>query len=124
MKILIFGAGKIARGFIGHMLWKGGSEFCFIESNESLAERLKGCKSYQVRIVGKEIQVDEVDGFSTWSYADVEKIVQSISDSVETIFISVGGKNLYSVGSCIKNGLQKRMQVHNYKPINIILCDS
>ncbi|PKL13938.1 MAG: hypothetical protein CVV52_03865 [Spirochaetae bacterium HGW-Spirochaetae-8] len=124
MEVLIFGAGKIARGFIGHMLWKGGYGFHFVESNESLVQRLNESKSYQVRILGKEIIVDTVSGFDAFGYLDTEPILKAIAHTITTIFISVGGKNLPGVGRCIRDGLFRRMQECNQKPINIVLCEN
>lgn len=40
VRVLIFGAGKIARGFIGHMLFKGGIKFRFVDYNKNVVDLL------------------------------------------------------------------------------------
>ena len=40
MSCVIFGAGKIARGFIGHLLYLSGIPFTFIEREKPLADLL------------------------------------------------------------------------------------
>ena len=38
MSCVIFGAGKIARGFVGHLLYLSGIDFVFVEKVDSLAK--------------------------------------------------------------------------------------
>lgn len=38
MSCVIFGAGKIARGFIGHLLYLSGIDFVFVEKADALAD--------------------------------------------------------------------------------------
>lgn len=122
--ILIFGAGKIARGFIGHLLWRGQRKFKFIDQNKELVEEINKAGSYQVRILRKEICTDIVTGASALFYNDKEKIKNAIACDVNTIFISIGGKNLLGIKDLLKDSLIRRMTQGNKRPINIILCEN
>ncbi len=124
MRILIFGAGKIARGFIGHLLWKANLPFQFIEYNPQVVSLLKKQKQYSVRILGETIHTDLVTNFGVWGYEDAEEIKKAIATEVETIFIAVGGKNLSSVGTLLKQALLERMQSGTKNLLNIVLCEN
>ena len=124
MDIMIFGAGKIARGFIGHLLWKSNLPFKFVEYNQNLVDLLNVRKCYSVRLLGEQIHTDYVTGFSAWSYRDREEILFSIASEISTIFISVGGKNLESVGRILRDGLELRYSSNNHVPLNIVLCEN
>jgi mannitol-1-phosphate 5-dehydrogenase len=124
MKTIIFGAGKIARGFIGHLLWKGNNPFQFVDYNQELVNLLHARKSYSVRILGEVVTVDSVSGFDAWSYENSEEIITAIATYTTTIFISVGGKNLSSVGELLRKALLRRHEAHNHAVLNIVLCEN
>lgn len=124
MHILMIGAGKIARGFIGHLLWKSGYSFQFVEYCSELAELLNQRKHYSVRILGETIHTDEITGFGAWDYNDLPEIIESIATDTTTIFISVGGKNLTSVAKVLTPSLAERMARGNTNPLNIVLCEN
>jgi mannitol-1-phosphate 5-dehydrogenase len=124
MSIVLFGAGKIARGFIGHLLWKAGYAFRFVEYNPALVKLLKERKRYAVRILGEEIRIDTVTNFDVWGYEDIQDIEEAIASDVDTMFVSVGGKNLQSVGVILKSALRKRMEQGSREPMNIVLCEN
>ena len=52
MSCVIFGAGKIARGFIGHLLYLSGIEFTFVEKFDALADLINERKEYTVNVLG------------------------------------------------------------------------
>ena len=124
LNVLIFGAGKIARGFIGHILWRAQIKYRFIDKNEDLVRSLndKGC--YPVRILDEKVQTDIVTDITAWSYKDKAKIEDAISGSVNNIFISVGGKNLSGITDLLRDSLIKRMNQGNTSLLNIVLCEN
>ena len=52
MKCVIMGAGKIARGFIGHLLYLSGIPFTFMEKADGLVELINERRQYTVNILG------------------------------------------------------------------------
>ena len=46
MSCVIFGAGKIARGFVGHLLYLSNIEFTFVEKVDSLVDLINERKQY------------------------------------------------------------------------------
>ena len=51
-KAIIFGAGKIARGFVAQLLYNSGYEIVFIDVDKQLIDLLKRQKAYTVHILG------------------------------------------------------------------------
>ena len=62
MSCVIFGAGKIARGFIGHLLYLSGIPFTFIEREKPLADLLNTRGRYTVNILGHSEKNCQVTG--------------------------------------------------------------
>ena len=52
MSCVIFGAGKIARGFIGHLLDLSDIEFTFVEKFDPLVDLINERKEYTVNVLG------------------------------------------------------------------------
>ena len=53
-KILLFGAGKIGRSFIGQLFSRGGYEVIFVDVNRDLIKALNDKSSYNVLIKSDE----------------------------------------------------------------------
>ncbi|MBR2431579.1 MAG: mannitol-1-phosphate 5-dehydrogenase, partial [Clostridia bacterium] len=52
MSCVIFGAGKIARGFVGHLLYLSNIDFTFVEKVDSLVDLINERGQYTVNILG------------------------------------------------------------------------
>ncbi|MEJ5170405.1 MAG: NAD-binding protein, partial [Fimbriimonadales bacterium] len=51
MKIVVFGAGNIGRGFLGQLFHEAGWEVVLVDANERLVETLRAHPEYPVRLV-------------------------------------------------------------------------
>lgn len=98
-KIVVIGAGKTGRGFIGRLLRETGEEILFIDKNEELVTQLNNEKEFQIRFFGNVREPYVVDHFTacTWENADLR--------DAELIFVSVGGQNLPDVGAKLSEKL-------------------
>lgn len=54
MKAIIFGGGKIARGFIAQLLYQSKYEIVFVEQNQALVDQLNRAGKYYVNVMGHE----------------------------------------------------------------------
>ena len=63
MSCVIFGAGKIARGFVGHLLFLSGIDFTFVEKVDALADLINERKQYTVNILGNSEKNTSESGF-------------------------------------------------------------
>ncbi len=121
MGCVIFGAGKIARGFIGHLLYLSDIPFTFVESAEGLVELINQRGSYTVNILGNSEKNCEVKGAHALSFAQEEEVIQAIVDA-DAVFTAVGGKNLPSLIPILKKGIEKKAEKGGN--LNIITCEN
>ena len=97
-RIIVIGAGKTGRGFIGRLLQEAEKEVVFIDKNETLVKQLNDAGEFEVRFFGGVREAYKVNHFTahTWESEEISKIFAGES---ELIFVSVGGQNLKDVGS-------------------------
>ena len=122
MSCVIFGAGKIARGFIGHLLFLSGIDFTFVEKVDALADLINERGQYTVNILGDCSKNTVVTGAKALKFSEGEKITDAICKS-DCIFDAVGGKNLGEIVPYLTRGIEKRAKV-NPRPLNIITCEN
>jgi mannitol-1-phosphate 5-dehydrogenase len=96
-KLLLFGAGKIGRSFVGQLFSRGGYEVIFIDINRGVIDQLNLLRSYDVIIksdLGNEIiHINNVSGLH---FSQTEEIMGEIR-STTLIATSVGPANLSQV---------------------------
>lgn len=121
MSCVIFGAGKIARGFIGHLLYLSGIDFVFVEKADALADLINERGEYTVNILGAPEKNCVVKGARALKFSDEEKITDAIANA-DAVFNAVGGKNLGEIVPFIARGIEKKAQRGGY--INFITCEN
>ncbi len=121
MKCVILGAGKIARGFIGHLLYLSGIPFTFVEKFDSLVDLLNERGQYTVNILGNSEKNCVVKGAKAIRFSDTEKVAEAIADAA-VVFTSVGGKNLGDLVPLLTKGIEKKASKGGY--LNIITCEN
>lgn len=122
MSCVIFGAGKIARGFVGHLLFLSKIDFVFVEKAEALADLINERGQYTVNILGDESKNTLVTGAKALTFSQAEEIYDAIAYA-DCIFDAVGGKNLCQIVPFLTKGIEKRAKV-NPKPLNIVTCEN
>lgn len=120
---VIFGAGKIARGFIAHLLALSHEDFIFVEKAQELVDLLNDRKQYTINILGAPEKNMLVSGVKALSYADRDKISSAIAKA-SLLFTAVGGKNLAEIVPVLVKGLTARFEAGNDKTLNIITCEN
>ena len=122
-KIVIFGAGKIGRSFIGQLFGRSGYKIVFIDVDQVIISLLNERNCYRVVIKGEkeeEIIIRQVQAISA-----LDK--QSVIDAVSTagiVAVSVGKNALEKVLPVIASGLKKRFKDDPDKPLDIILAEN
>jgi len=123
-KVLLFGAGKIGRSFIGQLFSQGGYEVAFVDINRNLIDALNKSGSYPVVIKSDEgdkiLLINNVKGIYL---SDREKIQSELKD-VSYIATAVGNENLKEVIPIIAEGIKRRLEREVYDPVDIIIAEN
>ena len=120
---VIFGAGKIARGFIAHLLYLSGEEFVFIEKVRELVNLINEKGSYTVNILGAPEKNETIARARALPFDDGDKVIEAVSKA-SAVFTAVGGKNLNEIVPFLVKGLEKRFKERNEEYINIVTCEN
>jgi len=116
---VIFGAGKIARGFIAHLLFLSGYSFTFVEANEKLVSELNARGSYTVHVYGAEERNTIITGYHAVSIHDKPAVIAEMTGA-KAIFTAVGGKNLGLIVPILTESLKSISPAG----INVITCEN
>ncbi len=122
-KVVIFGAGKIARGFINHLLSLSGLESVFIEVSEELCTLINERGRYSIHVLGNEQKNTVIEAVKAVCLKDKETAASYV-EKADLIFTAVGGKNLSAVVPVLAEGIGRRIDYGNLSPLNIITCEN
>jgi mannitol-1-phosphate 5-dehydrogenase len=123
-KVVLFGAGKIGRSFIGQLFARSGYEVVFIDIAEPVISALNSRRSYEVVIksAGPDeiLRIENVRGLSA---SDVHKVALEVADC-DIAAVSVGQKGLESAILTLGEGLKLRCNKSGTKPLDIIIAEN
>lgn len=123
-KLVLFGAGKIGRSFIGQLFSRGGYEVVFIDVNDKVIDCLNDRGTYNVIIksgaIEEVIKIDNVRGVHA---DDRHKVIDEISNS-DIAAISVGMNGLTKIFPLLAGGLICRRKNFGEKPLDIIIAEN
>lgn len=121
MSCVIFGAGKIARGFIGHLLYLSKIPFVFVEKADGLADLLNERGEYAVNVLGNNEKNCVIKGAKCLKYDQKEEIMEAIAEA-DAVFNAVGGKNLQEIVPFLTGGIEKKAKQGG--TINFVTCEN
>jgi len=122
--IIIFGAGKIGRSFIGQLFGKAGYEVVFVDMDESLVKELNQRGSYPVIIKGVDKEERLVIENVRAIYAmDTDAVIKAIRDT-NIMAISVGKSALPAIAPVIAKGLLERENHRTGWILDMILAEN
>ena len=118
---VIFGAGKIARGFIGHLLYLSNLSFIFVEKSDELADALNKQGQYTVNILGAPEKNCVVRECRVLRYDQENETAAAIAGA-EAVFDAVGGKNLNQIVPLLAKGIEAKAKTGGY--LNLVTCEN
>ncbi|MEP7359205.1 MAG: hypothetical protein ABI847_18280, partial [Anaerolineales bacterium] len=119
--VVIFGAGKIARGYLSHLLALAGWRITFVDVNENLVRLINERGRYTVHILGDPSKSMQITGISAMHSAD-PRVAELVAEA-PVVFISVGGPNLPAVAAPLAAGLQARRAAGG-RLLNVVCCEN
>ena len=122
-KIVIFGAGKIGRSFIGQLFGRSGYNVVFIDVDPLIVARLNSQGSYRVIIKGEKDEEIIIQNVQAISAFDSKKVSQAVS-TAGILAVSVGKNALEKVIPVIAAGLEIRKRQNPACPLDIIIAEN
>jgi mannitol-1-phosphate 5-dehydrogenase len=122
-KIVIFGAGKIGRSFVGQLFGCAGYRVVFVDINQTIVDRLNHQGSYRVVMKGEVEEEIIVPNVQAISFPEKEKVVEAVS-TAGIMAVSVGKNALGMIIPIIAAGLTTRIQNNPGTPLDIILAEN
>lgn len=122
-KIVIFGAGKIGRSFIGQLFGTNGYEVVFVDVDPHIVQLLNQRTEYRVVIKSDTDTEIVVRNVSAISGLDAEKVSEAVA-TAGILAVSVGKNALSKVLPVIAKGLLIRNEKSGNAPLDIILAEN
>ncbi len=122
-QIVIFGAGKIGRSFIGQLFGCSGYQVVFIDVDQAIIARLNLKGSYRVVIKGEKEEEIIVPNVQAISALEKDKVIEAVS-TAGILAVSVGKNVLERIIPVIAAGLVQRNTNNPGTPLDIILAEN
>lgn len=122
-KIVIFGAGKIGRSFIGQLFGCNGYNIVFVDVDSDIIALLNHQGNYRVVIKGEKEEEIIVPNVQAISALDKVKVAEAVS-TAGIIAVSVGKNALEKVIPIVAEALKLRYQTDPEVPLDIILAEN
>ncbi len=123
-KIVVFGAGKIGRSFIGQVFNRAGYEVVFVDIDLHLIDLINQHNQYKVVIKGgtenQTLWIQPVRGINLY---DTEKVVDELTDA-GIASLSVGQQGLQAAIPVIAKALELRREKFGNIPLDIIIAEN
>jgi mannitol-1-phosphate 5-dehydrogenase len=123
-KIIIFGAGKIGRSFIGQLFGTAGYELVFVDVNEYIIRLINEYRQYRVVIksdLGDEVII--LKNARGLELKDFEKVAGELADAPVTA-VSVGQQGLRGLIPVFAKALLLRWEKFGDWPLDVILAEN
>lgn len=122
-KLVLFGAGKIGRSFIGQLFSRGGYEVVFIDVYKPVIEALNERNNYNVIIKSDKDVVLNIQHVRGVLASDEEAVLLEIV-TADLVAVSIGQQGLPSAIQLISKGLLLRNKGMNNSPLDIIIAEN
>jgi len=121
--VVIWGAGRIGRGFIGDLFNDAGYAITYIDQAQALVDGLSKNQSYRVvRSTGEnEIVPVDISDYQILYVTQKEKIQKAINQ-VDLIAIAVYPQNFEEVATQLQSHLIHRRTIRENVPLDILIC--
>jgi mannitol-1-phosphate 5-dehydrogenase len=123
-KMVIFGAGKIGRSFIGQLFSLSGYEVVFVDINKKLISDLNQKRQYKVVIkdnTGENVLI--IRNVRGVCLSDSDQVIRELADA-NIAALSVGQQGLPGTIPVIARALVLRRELHGDLPLDFIIAEN
>jgi len=121
-KAVVYGSGKIGRGFIGKIFAESGYEVCFLDRIQGLVDGLNAAGSYRVRIVSNNGAIESRVPVARALISTTDEALAALA-SCDIMATAVGVNELKNIAPVLARAVARRM-AQNGGPLDIILCEN
>src|SRR5947209_12906662 len=93
---MIFGAGKVGRGFLGHLLSRSGYQLWFVDRDAALVERLEAAGRYPLLLLRTPAEPLLVEGVRALHAGAADAVAERFAQA-SVVLTAVGGGHLPEV---------------------------
>jgi mannitol-1-phosphate 5-dehydrogenase len=120
---LIFGAGKVGRGFLGHLLSRSGYQLWFVDRDAALVERLEAARRYPLLLLRSPPEPMAVEDVRALPAGDSDSVPDRFARA-SVVLTAVGGPHLPDVARQIARGIERRWGAALETPLNILIGEN
>lgn len=121
--MVIFGAGKIGRSFIGQLFGCAGYQVVFVDVSQTIIDGLNKAGKYRIVIKGETENEIIVPGVTAISLKEKEKVIEAVS-TAGIMAVSVGKNELEKIVPFLAAGLEQRNRHSPGTPLDIIIAEN
>lgn len=122
-KLVLFGAGKIGRSFIGQLFGRGGYEVVFVDIFKPVIDELNKRGQYNVIICEEERTTITVSNVRAVWTEDRDEVIHEVA-TADIVAVSVGLAGLKGAIPMIAEALQVRYKDANAAPLDVIIAEN
>lgn len=122
-KLVLFGAGKIGRSFIGQLFSRAGFEVVFIDIFKPVIDALNLRKSYKVIVKTNVDEVINITNVRGVLVSNEQNVISEIANA-SIVAVSIGQNGLPAIMPLLAKGLIARYEQNNNLPLDIIIAEN
>jgi mannitol-1-phosphate 5-dehydrogenase len=122
-KLLLFGAGKIGRSFIGQLFSRGGYEVVFVDVYKPLIDELNRRRNYNVIIKSDTDKIINIRNVRGVRAEDEQEVISEVATAGISA-VSVGLNGLKGIFPLLAEGLLERFRIDSSYPLDIIIAEN
>lgn len=122
-KLVIFGAGKIGRSFIGQLFSRGGYDVVFIDVFKPVIDELNRRGNYNVIVKADREEILNITNVRGVYAGDEDLVIEEIA-TAGIMAVSVGLNAIPKITPLLARGLMKRFEAEDKFPLDIILAEN
>ena len=122
MKMIMYGAGSIGRGFIGPLFAKAGYEVAFIDIDKRIVDALNSRGAYNYTVAADPPYDVAVSGVRGIDGTDERAVLDEIA-SCDIMATALGATALRAVAPVIAKAFSLRMRKSG-NPLNLLICEN
>ena len=119
---VVFGAGKMACGLIGHVLARSGFTVQFVARRPEVVDAINQFEGFRLTVAGQQRSL-VIRGCSALPLSDERRVARAVANA-DLVFTAVGIDNLADVTPAIGAGLFLRSRTRGDDPLNVIACEN